>query len=389
MAFLLMVSEIQIKLVSFVAFFIAIMLMGAFKVSANTNDSFQFTTATGRAVITQTVPVNIARMRALEDALYLAALQGGANINGFSAVSTDTSVQDHFVIRPSSNILDYTVLSESQTETQIELKIRAAVGTLPERKCKSSRPLNITLYKPKTSIDMNVPAWMEIYHSKLFNKIALSLNNDPLLSVKNTMNVELLPEKLKTVDERYDYSSLISPQVRVIKGDYAAIPTLTLNSQDTASRFLTSRKIEIKLGLNVFQGGTYNLIEKFEKSIIFENDRITLFQTLADLDKKSRKDLIIIMESLIEPLLSEMITALGCQPLNDVIYLDDKQLRAQIGSNQGISENMLAITLGKHTPWTMLRVVSVSGNNAVLEPLDKSRKLNELDGKTVEFMELN
>ena len=123
MALLLMVSEIQIKLVSFVAFFIAIMLMGAFKVSANTNDSFQFTTATGRAVITQTVPVNIARMRALEDALYLAALQGGANINGFSAVSTDTSVQDHFVIRPSSNILDYTVLSESQTETQIELKI--------------------------------------------------------------------------------------------------------------------------------------------------------------------------------------------------------------------------------------------------------------------------
>ena len=95
------------------------------------------------------------------------------------------------------------------------------------------------------------------------------------------------------------------------------------------------------------------------------------------------------MESLIEPLLSKMITALGCQPLNDVIYLDDEQLRAQIGSNQGISENMLAITSGKHTPWTMLRVVSVSGNNAVLEPLDKSRKLNELDGKTVEFMELN
>ena len=50
---------------------------------------------------------------------------------------------------------------------------------------------------------------------------------------------------------------------------------------------------------------------------------------------------------------------------------------------------MLAITSGKYTPWTMLRVVSVSDNAAILEPLDKARNVNELDGKTVEFMELN
>ena len=37
----------------------------------------------------------------------------------------------------------------------------------------------------------------------------------------------------------------------------------------------------------------------------------------------------------------------------------------------------------------MLRVVSVSANASVLEPLDKARELSELDGKTVEFMELN
>jgi hypothetical protein len=33
--------------------------------------------------------------------------------------------------------------------------------------------------------------------------------------------------------------------------------------------------------------------------------------------------------------------------------------------------------------------VSVSSNTAILQPLDKARELNELDGKTVEFMELN
>ena len=117
--------------------------------NASLQNSFQFTTATGRAAITENVTEELARVRALEDALYLAALQGGAKINGFSAVATDTSVQDHFVIRPSSKILDYTILSENKIETQMEVTIRAAVGKLPDKKCQSSRPLNLTLYKPK------------------------------------------------------------------------------------------------------------------------------------------------------------------------------------------------------------------------------------------------
>ena len=70
-------------------------------------------------------------------------------------------------------------------------------------------------------------------------------------------------------------------------------------------------------------------------------------------------------------------------------FFNSEQLLAQIGYNQGIKTNMLAVTSGKHTPWTMLRVVSVSANASILEPLDKARELSELDGKTVEFMELN
>ena len=356
---------------------------------ASLQNSFQFTTATGRAAITENVTEELARVRALEDALYLAALQGGAKINGFSAVATDTSVQDHFVIRPSSKILDYTILSENKIETQMEVTIRAAVGKLPDKKCQLSRPLNLTLYKPNTSIDMNVPAWIEVYHPNIFNEIVFSLNKNPSLSINNAMSVSLSPEKLRLVDEEFDYSSLMSPQVRVRTGDYAIVPILSLSASDIGSRFSTSRKIEMKLGFYVFDGGTYELFEKFEQSASFEVDRIALFQSLADLDKKSRNDLIVIMMSLIEPLISEMITTLGCQTLKDTIYLNAEQLTSQIGSNQGVKPNMLAVTSGKHTPWTMLRVVSVFANYALLEPLDKARKLSDLDGKKVEFMEFD
>ena len=61
--------------------------------------------ATGRAVINDQAAIHEAKNTALEDALYLAALRGGAKINGFSSVQADTSLDDHFVVRPSSEIL--------------------------------------------------------------------------------------------------------------------------------------------------------------------------------------------------------------------------------------------------------------------------------------------
>ena len=383
------VSKIPSTLILLCSVISGMMLLVTCIANASPSNSFQFTTATGRAAITSNVPAELARMRALQDALYLAALQGGANINGFSAVSTDTSVQDHFVVRPSSKIIDYTILSEEKSDSQIEVSIRAAVGNLPETKCNRTRPLNMTLYRPDTYIDMNVPAWIEIYHSKLFNELTYMLDNDPLIKISNAMNVPLSPKKLKTIDEKFDYASVLSPQIRVRPGDFAIIPTLYVSAEDRTTRFLTSRQIEIKLGLKVFSGANYDLIREFKRSTLFENDTIALFQNLADLDKPTREDLIEVMTGLIEPLTSEMITTLGCQSLNDTLYLDAQRLTAQLGSNQGVTPNMLAITSGKHSPWTVLRVVSVSSNSSILEPLDKARELSELDGKVVEFMELN
>ena len=74
--------------------------------------SMRFTETTGRAAIIDPEMEQEARMMALEDALYLAALEGGARIDGFSAVMTDSSLEDHFVIRPASRILDYTITNE-------------------------------------------------------------------------------------------------------------------------------------------------------------------------------------------------------------------------------------------------------------------------------------
>ena len=54
---------------------------------------------------------------ALEDALYLASLKGGAKVEGFSSVSKNTIINDQSIIRPTSSILDFKIIEEFKQRT--------------------------------------------------------------------------------------------------------------------------------------------------------------------------------------------------------------------------------------------------------------------------------
>ena len=55
--------------------------------------NFKEVEATGRAILLSD-NIETSRKRALEDALYIAALKGGADVNGFSAISSNTIIND-------------------------------------------------------------------------------------------------------------------------------------------------------------------------------------------------------------------------------------------------------------------------------------------------------
>ena len=135
---------VKLPLVLLLAF--ACFIIGATVGHAN---GMRFTETTGRAAIIDPDMEQEARMMALEDALYLAALEGGARIDGFSAVMTDTSLEDHFVIRPASRILDYTITNEVIDGLHYQVSIRAAVGDLPNGTCLHRRDVNLTVFAPK------------------------------------------------------------------------------------------------------------------------------------------------------------------------------------------------------------------------------------------------
>jgi hypothetical protein len=103
-------------------FFFCLCLISIFVLTGEVNakEKLKFIETTGRAVIDEENQIDISRRRALEDALYLAALHGGAKINGFSSVKTDTSIEENLVVQPSSRILDYTILAEQIHGLKVE-----------------------------------------------------------------------------------------------------------------------------------------------------------------------------------------------------------------------------------------------------------------------------
>ena len=104
-------------------------------IAAN-HSSFKQVEATGRAILLEN-DINTSRKRALEDALYLAALRGGANIDGFSAVSSNTIINDHSIVKATNRVIDFKILSEEQSKEFLSIKISAVVGDdTSGQKCK-------------------------------------------------------------------------------------------------------------------------------------------------------------------------------------------------------------------------------------------------------------
>ena len=235
---------------------------------ALSKDTIRFIETTGRAVLENEKGLDTPRRRALEDALYLAALHGGAKINGFSSVDTDTSIQENLVVKPDSHILDFDIISEEQTDTHFIIKLRSAVGQLKRSNCENKGLKSISLYKPTVLIHPNVPYWVHSLAEKLIEDFIYSLQSENNLNMTDYSDVALQQNELKSINDSFDYVSLTSGRSRTNYGDYAIVPSLEISKSTTLSGFTTYDSLKISFDTNVYEGSNYSL--NFSKSQSFE-----------------------------------------------------------------------------------------------------------------------
>ena len=374
---------VRLPVVLLLAF--ACFILGA---TAGQASGMRFTETTGRAAIIDPAMEQEARMMALEDALYLAALEGGARIDGFSAVMTDSSLEDHFVIRPASRILDYTITNEVIDDLHYQVSIRAAVGDLPKGTCLHRRDVNLTVFAPKITHGKAVAAEAGPMAPRVISALIETIEAHPGINAIRATDTVLDPARLARTTDQFDYQALTTGVTRVRRGDFALIPEITLTSRRVRNGFDRHDDMLVSIEMHLFAGESYAPVDHFESRQQITTRLRSPFRTVNVLGQPRRPVILDTMRAPVAALVDDMAAKLQCAPLSATMSVVDGRLTVPIGSYHGMRENALAVASGTDTPWQIMRVTSVSPMSSMLTPLNEKRDINTLAGRTAEFMEV-
>ena len=349
-------------------------------------DPVRFIETTGRAVIEDDEMIDISRRRALEDALYLAALHGGAKINGYSAVSTDTSIQENLVIQPASKILDYTIISEERADTHFIVKIRSAVGQLRKKECDNKGLKSLSVYKPVINVDPSAPFWVNSLADELANEIMVSLKSAEDINLTDNSFVSLDRDQLIRANDDYDYISLTSGREKTRYGDYAAVSAISIAEREKLVGFTTYNSLLITFDTNIYDGSTYTSSFSKSKSLEALFSSSGPWRTINLLLKTNRDNIVEPISIAAKEHAKEVIDNLICKEINSVVTVNNGKIEVPLGKRHGIKISALAVTKGEQTPFNVLRVEQVSETKSVLVPLNTALELSKLNGKSIQFL---
>ena len=361
-------------------------LLGGLQAMAS---GFEFVQTTGRAVIMHQDAEQEARMMALEDALYTAALQGGAEINGFSIITTDTAIDDHFVVRPASRILDYRIVNEVVEEEHYAVTIEAAVGDLPDAQCDARGHSNVTVYAPTIRVAATAQAWTRQFADMAMRDVVMMLDEQPSLNVQVATGTRLDPAALARSNDTFDYTALTSGRVRVGRGDYAIIPQINLFGEVTRGFGVSNQRMTMQLNLRLLAGEGYETLLEHQLTKVIEIEQSSLIRSLDVVSRPKRHAILAEMRAPIAGYISEFATKLLCRPVRSTLNYADGTLTIPLGTHHGVGVNSLAVASGTDTPWQILRVSAAGPMTATLTPLNNQRQTAGLAGQAIEFMELN
>jgi hypothetical protein len=352
------------------------------------DDQLQMITATGRAVISHSDALNEAKNAALEDALYLAALSGGAKIDGFSSIQADTALDDHFVVRPSSEILDYNIIDEMHDDQHYQVTVQAAVGTVEREGCQNRMVGHISMFAPSYSLTRHVPGWLSTTPQLMVRTLYDRMASQPELTLTNYAGTKLDVGALLK-DARYDYQTLTSSRPNVADGDFAFATEISFGSARVDKGLHQQHFLDVTITSHMFSGSRYQNLGDVTHSSRIKTGGTSINQTISTLAAPKRSDIQEALLQLVDTHAKALSQTMLCLPLSATMTQRDDGLYVSIGARQGLGPNHLAVVSGHMTPWTILRVTKSDANGATLMPLNRQRNLAELNGQTVTFLEFN
>lgn len=359
------------------------------------NAQVKFVEVTGRAVIEEEAPF-LSKNSALEDALYLAALQGGAKIAGYSMVDNFTNLKEQIVVRPTSGILDYNIIDEIISDQHYEVTIKALVGQRQEKIGCSARPKSTLIsFAPKVFVNQQSPAWSQYLPKNIYNNILSSLSEFENLRIINASNTTLGDNNKKLKLNDFDYNVLTGNIVNYQPADFALETDILIEpTQHLHSTNLSTLQLEdyLKVTTKVIIKDINSNKEVFTTSRIamsYIGPRKTLFKTINVLSRPNRDNIITSLVSSVNNLPEEINENLKCINLISIAQPSrmENSIKIDLGLNQGISQGNLALSESDITPFAVFEVIKAEQNSSILVPLNTSRDIKSYYGKAITFME--
>ena len=342
---------------------------------------------TGQAVATGAVSDAQLERQALQQALYQAALKGGAKVNGYTAISQSVITSDVLVVRPDAKILDYTVLGAETNSKTSTVKIRAFVGELDAPAfCERRADLTIALFPPTLNVDHLAPPWLMALKGPTTEALKNSLMAQDNVNVRFQNQVTATTNS--TLSSEYSYAALtqgVSAQAKTTAESLALRSHIKVHAVNTT---VMTNLLPVTLTVFLDSGlsGVPPLSAK--RSLVLPLQPRSAIAALTKRASNPRKDIADAIAESLSEMAKDLLTERACQPLAARLEAQNGKLVLPFGRKDGLTKFHLAYTEGHDTAYEILEIVALTSHSSTLRPLDSTRKSIELAGKRVKFMEL-
>jgi hypothetical protein len=359
------------------------------------NAQVRFVEVTGRSVIQDDSPI-LSKNTALEDALYLAALEGGAKVSGYSLIDSFSNLREEVIVQPASGILDYTIIDEMISDQHYEVTIRALIGKNNDRiGCKSRITSTLIAFQPEVYINQNSPAWSQYLPNQIYKNMIDNLSNFDEIEIINATDTKLNINNNKLKLNDFDYNVLTGNVVNYKPADLSLETKFLIEPvQNLYPTNLSTETLEehLKITTEIIIKDISNNKEIFKTSkdaLTFIGPRETIFKSINILSRPKRKKIINSLISAFDEIPLEINENLKCVSLITIAQPSniENAINVNLGTNQGISLGNLALSESRDTPFSVFEVIDVSPNQSKLMPLNLSRNIENYYGKTITFME--
>ncbi|MFD0857554.1 hypothetical protein [Roseovarius aquimarinus] len=325
--------------------------------------------AVGNAYVASAADRDAARRRAIAEALFSAALSGGAALKGHTVMDKGRITADLAILRPTGRILSHELVSARLDGALWTVRVSALVGPAPEEGCGARRRLIVSATPPVIAVAPGAPAWADPLAHRLALDVAALLRGHPGTQLDSVAPVFDAP-----VAASLDYQALTRGSSVPAPGDHRLAQSIAVEARGKT----------VHLGMELAFLGPDGRIDRrsFARAA-----RVPGGGTLGYLTGSSRSAAEAALTDGILQEVRAMLDALSCEAPEARIVMSSNGLSVPIGTAHGLTRASLAFVDDAGGNFDILEITQLGARSAALRPLDPTRAPGVYHGRRVYFLE--